>query len=82
TVSTNVLAAGKIAFDPPLPDKIEAAAQLPLGLADNLFLRLASREALPADTHMLGSTRRGETATLVGGAGLGIGIGAADMGRC
>ncbi|MCW1753758.1 flavin monoamine oxidase family protein [Rhizobium acaciae] len=63
TVSTNVLAAGKIAFDPPLPDKIEAAAQLPLGLADKLFLRLANREALPADTHMLGSTRRGATGT-------------------
>ncbi|TBY57231.1 FAD-dependent oxidoreductase [Rhizobium leguminosarum bv. viciae] len=63
TVSTNVLAAGKIAFDPPLPDKIEAAARLPLGLADKLFLRLVNREALPADTHMLGSTRRGATGT-------------------
>ncbi|OAV49086.1 monoamine oxidase [Rhizobium sp. WYCCWR10014] len=63
TVSTNVLAAGKINFDPPLPDKIEAAARLPLGLADKLFLRLANQEALPADTHMLGSTRRGATGT-------------------
>lgn len=63
TVSTNVLAAGRIAFDPPLPDKIEAAARLPLGLADKLFLRLANPEALPADTHMLGSTSRGATGT-------------------
>ena len=63
TVSTNVLAAGKIAFDPPLPDKIEAAARLPLGLADKLFLKLARPEALPEDTHMLGSTSRGATGT-------------------
>ncbi|RUM27281.1 FAD-dependent oxidoreductase [Rhizobium vallis] len=63
TVSTNVLAAGRIAFDPPLPEKTEAAARLPLGLADKLFLRLAHPEALPADTHMLGSTSRGATGT-------------------
>ncbi|KPH06393.1 FAD-dependent oxidoreductase (plasmid) [Rhizobium acidisoli] len=63
TVSTNVLAAEKIAFDPPLPEKIEAASRLPLGLADKLFLRLANGEALPADTHMLGSTSRGATGT-------------------
>ncbi|WP_411196403.1 flavin monoamine oxidase family protein [Rhizobium sp.] len=63
TVSTNVLAAGKIAFDPPLPDKIEAATRLPLGLANKLFLRLANQEALPADTHMLGSLSRGATGT-------------------
>ncbi|PDS81399.1 NAD(P)/FAD-dependent oxidoreductase [Rhizobium sp. L43] len=63
TVSTNVLAAGKIAFDPPLPDKIEAATRLPLGLANKLFLRLANPEALPADTHMLGSLSRCATGT-------------------
>ncbi|HWT58300.1 MAG TPA: NAD(P)/FAD-dependent oxidoreductase [Rhizobium sp.] len=63
TVSTNMLAAEKIAFDPPLPEKIEAAARLPLGLADKLFLRLDNQEALPADTHMLGSISRGATGT-------------------
>ncbi|NEJ74551.1 NAD(P)-binding protein [Rhizobium phaseoli] len=63
TVSTNVLAAGKIAFDPPLPEKIEAASRLPLGLADKLFLRLANQQALPADTHMLGSISRAATGT-------------------
>ncbi|ANK94835.1 MULTISPECIES: flavin monoamine oxidase family protein [Rhizobium] len=63
TVSTNMLATGRIAFDPPLPDKIEAAARLPLGLADKLFLSVADPEALPADTHMLGSTSRGATGT-------------------
>ncbi|MGO7718984.1 monoamine oxidase, partial [Rhizobium johnstonii] len=45
------------------PTILSAAAQLPLGLADKLFLRLANREALPAETHMLGSTRRGATGT-------------------
>ncbi|MBB4236195.1 flavin monoamine oxidase family protein [Rhizobium esperanzae] len=63
TVSTNVLAAGRITFDPPLPDKIEAAARLPLGLADKLFLGLVHPQALPADTHMLGSFSRGATGT-------------------
>lgn len=63
TVSTNVLSAEKIVFEPPLPEKIEAAARLPLGLADKLFLRLANPEVLPADTHMLGSTHRGATGT-------------------
>jgi monoamine oxidase len=37
TVSTNVLAAETIAFDPPLPDwKLEAAAAVPLGYADKV----------------------------------------------
>ncbi|MBB4574695.1 flavin monoamine oxidase family protein [Rhizobium lentis] len=63
TVSTNMLAAEKIAFDPPLPDKTQAAARLPLGLADKLFLGLAHPEALPADTHMLGSISSGATGT-------------------
>ncbi|MBX5042187.1 NAD(P)-binding protein [Rhizobium lentis] len=63
TVSTNVLAAERIVFDPPLREKNEAAARLPLGLADKLFLSLADAQALPADTHMLGSTRRAATGT-------------------
>ncbi|PDT07921.1 FAD-dependent oxidoreductase [Rhizobium sp. M1] len=63
TVSTNMLATGRIVFDPPLTEKVEAAARLPLGLADKLFLRLAHPEALPADTHMLGSVSRAATGT-------------------
>ncbi|HEY0123245.1 MAG TPA: FAD-dependent oxidoreductase, partial [Rhizobium sp.] len=35
-VSTNILAAERIAFWPPLPEKINAASQLPLGLANKL----------------------------------------------
>ncbi len=55
TVSTNVLAAGRIAFWPPLPEKIEAASRLPLGLANKLFLRAAEPRMFPEDAHVMGS---------------------------
>lgn len=39
TVSTGVLAAGKIAFDPPLPQwKLDAIAALPMGVLDKVVL--------------------------------------------
>jgi monoamine oxidase len=39
TVSTGVLAAGKIAFDPPLPQwKLDAIAALPMGLLDKVVI--------------------------------------------
>ncbi len=60
-VSTNVLAAERIAFWPPLPGKIEAAAQLPLGLANKLFLHMRRPEAFPDDAHVLGSYQSGRT---------------------
>jgi monoamine oxidase len=42
TISTNMLAAGRITFDPPLPDwKIEAAAALPLGVHNRIGIKLA-----------------------------------------
>lgn len=45
TVSTGVLAAGTIRFDPPLPDwKLEAAAAVPLGRANKVAF------AVPGDT--------------------------------
>lgn len=41
TVSTNILAAGRISFDPPLPDwKMAAAAELPLGVHNRIGIRL------------------------------------------
>ncbi|WP_113408269.1 NAD(P)/FAD-dependent oxidoreductase [Hyphomicrobiales bacterium] len=55
TVSTNVLAAERIAFWPPLPEKIEAASHLPLGLANKLFLRTAEPRIFPEDAHVMGS---------------------------
>lgn len=61
TVSTCCLAAGTIRFSPALDDHLHAAAQLPLGLADKLFLRLADRDAVPPESHLLGDPHRAGT---------------------
>jgi monoamine oxidase len=61
TVSTNLLAEGAIRFDPPLPEKVAAAQDLPLGLANKVFLRLAEPEALPTDGHLIGNPRSART---------------------
>jgi len=48
TVSTNVLSAGAIAFDPVLPDwKLEAAAALPLGVHNRIGILLESNPFAP-----------------------------------
>jgi monoamine oxidase len=57
TVPTPLLAA--IDFRPALPAKLAAAAGLPLGAANKLFLALAGRaEDLPADRHEIGTIDR------------------------
>jgi monoamine oxidase len=62
TVPTNVLAAGAIRFVPALPDKLAAAAGLPLGIANKLFLSLAGAVGeFPPDRHGLGHTDRTAT---------------------
>jgi len=61
TVPTDVLCAGGLRFRPALPDKIEAAAALPLGLADKLYLRLDNAEEFPKDSHLYGALDRVET---------------------
>lgn len=62
TVPSNVLAAEAIRFTPALPEKLAAAAGLPLGVANKLFLKLEDRgDAFPRDHHMLG--HRDRTAT-------------------
>ena len=53
-VPTSVLAAKGLVFDPPLPAKHEAAAALPLGLADKVFLRVSGEE-LPRNGHLIGN---------------------------
>lgn len=53
-VPTPVLASGALAFDPPLPDKQAAAADLPLGLADKVFLAVDGPE-WPANQHLIGN---------------------------
>ncbi len=61
TVPTNVLASGAIRFTPALDDHLHAAAHLPLGLADKLYMRLANPEAVPPDTRPMGSVTRRDT---------------------
>ena len=60
TVPTNVLAGDAIRIVPDLPAKREAAAALPLGLADKIFFSLADGADLPSG-HLMGTTDRVET---------------------
>ena len=62
TLPTNVLAEETDLFIPPLPEKSEAAAGLPLGLADKLFLSLAGPEGFEPDSRIFGSTKSSGTA--------------------
>ncbi|RMB55395.1 monoamine oxidase [Sphingomonas sp. PP-CE-3A-406] len=52
-VPTTVLARSQIVFDPPLPDKHAAAADLPLGLADKVFLHV-DRPEWTTNAHLIG----------------------------
>jgi monoamine oxidase len=63
TVPTGVLAGGGLRFHPALPEKINAAAVLPLGLADKVFLRLDGAEEFPKDSHLYGAIDRVGTGT-------------------
>ena len=47
-----------LVFDPPLPDKLQAAANLPLGLADKLFLAVDRAEDLPVESRLYGRRDR------------------------
>ena len=58
-VPTPVIA--RLGFDPALDDKLEAAASLPLGLAEKLFLALDEPEEFAADSHLLGKPGSAET---------------------
>jgi len=62
TVPTSIIASEIVRFDPPLPDKVAAAAGLPLGVDNKLFISLEG--ALPGvehDTYLVGSTTSRET---------------------
>jgi monoamine oxidase len=56
-VPTGILARGDIAFTPVVDEHLHAAACLPLGRVDKLFLALADAEAIPAEAHLLGKPR-------------------------
>ena len=53
---------GGLVFDPPLPDKQQAAANLPLGLADKVFLAVDTPE-WPAHAHLTGDPHSACTAS-------------------
>ncbi|MEH3101984.1 flavin monoamine oxidase family protein [Sphingomonas adhaesiva] len=61
-VPTTILADGRLIFDPPLPAKRDAAAALPLGVADKVFLSV-DRVDWPANAHLIGDPHRGRTAS-------------------
>jgi monoamine oxidase len=58
TVPTNLIAEQAIRFHPALPAKVDAAAGLPLGLADKVMLALDEPEVLPKDGNLRGATMR------------------------
>ena len=63
TVPTNLIAQEAIRFFPALPEKVDAAANLPLGLADKVMLALDEPEFFPVDGNLRGATMRTEMGT-------------------
>jgi len=63
TVPTNLIADQAIRFHPALPEKLDAARGLPLGLADKVVLALDDAEALPKEGNLRGATMRTEMGT-------------------
>ena len=60
-VPSSVLAEEKLLFTPALPATTEAAAGLPLGLADKLFLSLESADEFDKESRLFGRTDRTAT---------------------
>jgi len=58
TIPSALIAAERLKFTPALPEKIEAAGSLPLGLADKLFLSLDGADEFNPDTRAFGRTDR------------------------
>jgi len=60
-VPPGVMANQTLRFSPALPDKLEAAHALPLGVADKMCLGIDGADDLPAETRLYGATDRVET---------------------
>jgi monoamine oxidase len=58
TVSTNLIADEAIRFSPALPEKVNAAAGLPLGIANKVTLALEHADQFPKDGNLRGATMR------------------------
>ena len=63
TVPTSLISGEVLRFLPALPAKVNAAAGLPLGLADKVMLALDEPEALPSEGNLRGATMRTEMGT-------------------
>ncbi|MEH3107216.1 MAG: FAD-dependent oxidoreductase [Sphingomonas fennica] len=61
TVSTEVVARGACRLPPDHDAIAQAAADLPLGLADKLFLGVEGADDLDADSHLIGDPHRATT---------------------
>jgi monoamine oxidase len=61
TVSTAALVSGAIRFPPSLDDRLHAAACLPLGLANKLFLAIEGPSPFEPERHVIGNPHRAET---------------------
>ena len=62
TLPTSVLAEMESLFAPALPEKIEAARNLPLGLDDKLFIALDKPEEFEKDSRLFGAKNTNKTA--------------------
>jgi monoamine oxidase len=60
-VPPSIIASESLRFVPALPEKMQAAHALPLGLADKLFLKLDGGDELPKDGHLFGAIDRADT---------------------
>jgi monoamine oxidase len=60
TVPTNLIGNENLRFDPPLPNKVDAARGLPLGVDDKVMLRLDDGDALPKDAGLRSASMRTE----------------------
>jgi monoamine oxidase len=58
TLPTNMIAESEGLFSPVLPEKVEAAAGLPLGLADKLYVALDNADEFARDTRLFGRIDR------------------------
>jgi monoamine oxidase len=61
TLPSGLIAEERIRFTPALPEKVEAAVGLPLGLADKLFLALDGAEEFEVDSRLFGHNDRTAT---------------------
>lgn len=61
TVPTDLIARETLRFDPPLPDLVEAAAHVPLGLASKMHMTVTDARDFPADSQLWGRIDTADT---------------------